>query len=159
MFLCIFYLFLLTITINTFIMNSILNLDPLLSEGLEVECSEKVVNPPLGNKKEIHLVDFFDCPRKHGCIMEIMVKKGYCHANTYIWIDHHGGFKKFIICFLKLLHALGYYKNNKELSSCQIMEICQNDFGVTTRPEYIRKIQFDDSVIGFIPQSNDLKMN
>ena len=142
-------------------LDSLLRTEPehILKDGID-----SIKNPSLvasnNNKKSnvsnipIVLDMFFADQEKFKSIMNLLVKKGFCHAVTYIWEDHENSNKATVVSLLKYLHVLGFYKDNRKLTAKETIEVAKNTFGVTLSESLLKKHKMCNNEINFIPASN-----
>lgn len=108
------------------------------------------------NNTVLTLDNFFKDISSYHFILELLVKKGYCQAGTYIWKDEKNGNKSLLAAILKYLHKQGYLKNNKQLTNQQIQSIAQNTFGWHIGLDTIKKAKPEKFVLNFIPVASTL---
>jgi hypothetical protein len=102
-------------------------------------------------KKIITFPDLFEDEAKYERILNLLVEKGYCQADTFIWKDETNGNKGFLVAILKHLHKLKYYKGNQRPTSQQIKEIAKDTFGLKISLDTIKRARPDQFDVSFIP--------
>lgn len=112
------------------------------------------INKETENKEtelSLKLEMFFATTKKYKTVMDLLVEKGHCQPDTYIWKDEKNGNKSFLAAILKYLHKQGYLKDNKKLSNQQIQLIAKNTFGWEIGLDTIKKAKFENFDLKFIP--------
>ncbi|MGP8216482.1 MAG: hypothetical protein ACLQQ4_13015 [Bacteroidia bacterium] len=103
------------------------------------------------------LSDIFSDEAKYKYIMNLLVDKGYCQKETFIWKDGKKGNKGLLAAIIKQLHPQGYYKDNKKPSNEQIQEIAKNTFGCEISISTIEKSNSTTYDVSFIPLAATIK--
>ena len=106
--------------------------------------------------KEISLEYYFEKVSRYKYVIELLVKEGYCEANTYVWIDKKRSNKSFIVGLIKGLQAKKYYKDNSSPTNLEIKEIAKNLFGVNIGIDTIKRSTPNFNGLNFIPIATTL---
>ncbi len=104
----------------------------------------------------LNLTDVFVNDSKYKYIMNLLVEKGYCQQDTFIWKDLNNGNKGLLASILKHFHSLGYLKNNSQLSTEMIKAIAKNTFGKELSIDTIKKAKPDKFNLKFIPTAENI---
>lgn len=109
--------------------------------------------------ENITLVEFFESVSKYKEVMEMLVDKNYCQANTYIWSDFNTSRtnRRTVISVIKYLQSQGYYKSNMRFTNEQIKGIAKNTFGVEASLSLIKQHKVNNVEVKFIPIASTLK--
>jgi len=107
-------------------------------------------------KSPLKLIDIFEDSSRHNSIMKLLVEKGFCQPNTFIWKDEKKGNKGYLAAILKYLHSQGYYKDNKRPTIEQIQEIASNTFGWSMSIDIIKKTKPEEFELDFIPPASTM---
>jgi hypothetical protein len=105
--------------------------------------AERTTNPQLS--------DFFSDAKQYLTIMELLVQRGHCQSETYIWKDEKAGGKSFLIAILKQLHKLKYYKENEQPSLKEYKAIAKNTFGLSLGIDTVKKASPENFDLSFLP--------
>jgi hypothetical protein len=76
----------------------------------------------------LFLIKLFHHVSDYHRVMVVLVEKGYCEANTYIWTDSKSGSKSLLIGLLKSIQAKGYLI--RKPSNEEYVAIAKNTFQV-----------------------------
>jgi hypothetical protein len=145
------------IRLINFIQNCIDFIDKELEEYKEVETETKALKTFKNDYNEnLTLLDLFESVSKYKYIMNLLVDKGYCQPNTYIWKDEMKGNKGLLAAIIKYLHKQGYYKNNKKPTNEQIILIAKKTFGWELKIDTVKRANPNNFDLSFIPQSSTI---
>jgi|GEM_PF-5314524 hypothetical protein len=111
----------------------------------------KITANNYGIEKPLKLSDIFESISKYSHIMNLLVEKGYCQPNTFLWKDEKKTNKASVVSLIKYLHTQGFYLDNKKPTTNQIKLIAQNTFGVTISESLIKQHKTNEHQVKFIP--------
>lgn len=103
------------------------------------------------------LLELFENTSKYNHVMNLLVEKGYCQADTFIWKDAKKGNKGYLAAILKYLHSQQYYKNNLRPTSEQIQSIAKNTFGWEMGIDTIKRSNPEQFDVSFLPAASEIK--
>jgi len=109
---------------------------------------------------KLELSAIFEKTSHYNQIMELLVKHGQCHPNTYLWKDDKAAYKKIIVGLIKLLHLYKYFIDNTKPSSKEIKEIAKNTFSVDisiATIDHTKNEDLDKRSLSFIPYASELQ--
>jgi len=99
--------------------------------------------------------DLFKSTKQYEFIIDKLRDEKKISDCTTSWIDHSNGSKKEMIVLLRILQSKGYYKSNKNITTLQILLVCNNTFGEDISPGYINHTPIDALNINYIEPAKD----
>lgn len=107
--------------------------------------------------QSLKLSDFFESASKYESLMKILITKGYCQPETFIWIDDKKGNKGLLAAIIKYLHPQGYYKDKARPTNEEILIMAKNTFGWEMSIDTIKRANTSAFDLSFIPSASSIE--